>query len=76
MAEYNFTKFKAALSLLNAAVSVSETHEAAALHLCKKQDNEFYDFIFMNYVGDIENQITEGIAEMMAVLDPPIDEEV
>ena len=61
MSEYNFGKFKSA-------------YEAAALALAKKQNNEFYDFVFMNYAGDIENQITDGIAAMMAVFDPPIEE--
>lgn len=76
MSKYNFIKFKAALALLNDAVSTSETYEIAALKLAKKTDNEFYDFVFMNYAGDIENQITEGISEMMAIFDTVTDEEL
>ena len=75
MAEYNFENFKSALALLNEAISQSDNHQQAAFYLAKKQDNQFFDFIFMNYLGGIENQITEGVDEMMGTFDPATDEE-
>lgn len=75
MNEYTFEQFRAALALLNEAVSQAGDYQQAALSLAKMQANPFFNFIFMNYISEIENQITEGISEMLSTFDPPIDEE-
>lgn len=74
MDEYNFDNFKAAMALLNEAISQSDNHEQVALYLSKKQDNQFFDFSFINYILGIENQLTEALATVMSAFDPPIDE--